>query len=508
MARVRQTISSRQPPTKKPRRRKERPPQMRNPPTKRKPREDSPPRVLEEEDSWGPEESKRKDGNLLWKLEFDAMPQLPEVGDAFESLTHLREHIKVCHVAWRRSYRHPANGTNTARRFVVSCTVDDCGFFLKCAHSKSADGMVVKQACAHTCRPEDHKRGYEHVTADVLVRYFRDDILQFESSRTNLRDFRAFMVEQYGLDPQKNITHRAMKLVREEKAESSYCYLRAWLDSLSRDFLYDVKQEWARTASGKSRFQRVYVGGGSLADCARCARPVYSVDGAHLSGEQTHGGTLLIFSGYGPSSARRVCILAFAVVPSETCEEMTWFLRNVRDSIPSLAQEEFLLVSDRGSGLVKEIADGVFPNAQWRPCAEHLVRNVRAHYGKHFLPSEMSDAFRRMVKTLDTVEFRSLFDHFLEASLTHEKGCLFTLAAGDSMNPYEKDIKGYLPHPSAFCNIFFKVPCHGVITSNSTEIANGVAKAIGARRAEVMELVEALLAWNMEKKAMVSPVRS
>ncbi|XP_054778382.1 uncharacterized protein LOC129286445 [Prosopis cineraria] len=128
-------------------------------------------------------------------------------------------------------------------------------------------------------------------------------------------------------------------------------------------------------ASENNRFERLFIAYGcSIKGFLLGARPILYVDGCFLS--DPYQGTLLVASTYDADN--KLFPLAFAIVGSETHDDWTWFLQNIKDILGSL---QVTIVSDRNNAIIGAVR-AIFDGDRHAFCYQHVKENFSSEFNK------------------------------------------------------------------------------------------------------------------------------
>ncbi|XP_054785925.1 uncharacterized protein LOC129292388 [Prosopis cineraria] len=124
-----------------------------------------------------------------------------------------------------------------------------------------------------------------------------------------------------------------------------------------------------------NRFQYLFIAyGHSIKGFMEGARPILYIDGSFLSGP--YKGTLLLACAYDADN--EIFSVAYAIVGSETVEEWSWFLQNIKNITES---QEIALVSNKHNSIIRDV-QVIYDCDRHAFCYCHLKENFRSEFLK------------------------------------------------------------------------------------------------------------------------------
>ena len=223
-------------------------------------------------------------------------------------------------------------------------------------------------------------------------------------------------------------------------------------------------------------FERLFFAHASAAATIYSIPPVFSIGGAFR--KSVNKGILLTLTAI--NSVGSIEFLAFAIVRSESGSNWRIFLENVAIAIPHLTTIDFLLFSDRSTGLCSIDLLSIFPQAHRTICAKHLQRNVCAHLRSHGHASLWNEASFWLAVSAAT---KDDFDIHMQA-VSNSNEAAFT----------------YLQHVNPDLWSLWAIPLrrYGIKTTNSCESLNAALR--NARKLPILDLVYFLAEYIMQKR--------
>ena len=206
-------------------------------------------------------------------------------------------------------------------------------------------------------------------------------------SRPGAKDIVVTAGNYHSLETTYKQAHRAMEGVLRKKLEddvSSFQLIVPYLQKF-RDLNDGATVEHEVDEDG--RVQRLFVCPAFMNSAIRHARPVMSLDAAHLKSKWK--GTLYV------ASVKTACDEIFPVAMAIMCENeneegWTWFLRLLLSACEFLVVDHpkaaidykyYMFISDRQKGLINALRN-VFPHNHATFCSSHIARNVEKLAGK------------------------------------------------------------------------------------------------------------------------------
>ena len=249
------------------------------------------------------------------------------------------------------------------------------------ACKKKVEGLFVitKVEGPHTCVnalvDQDHRRVDVKALAKVFVEYVR------ENPEKKIGDLQQVARDHFGYMVSRRKAWVARKVAIAHVYgdwDKSYEELPTILTAIKTTNL-GTKVKWGWTATGEenvSQFKWVFWTFGPCVQAFSVCRPILTVDGTHLYGKYKHH-LLVACSADGDN---KIVPVAFAIVPGETAESWSWFLRKIKtEVVGERGGETICLISDRGSGIISAVTD---PSNGWQPpfavhrfCSRHVTSN-------------------------------------------------------------------------------------------------------------------------------------
>ncbi|XP_054808723.1 uncharacterized protein LOC129310838 [Prosopis cineraria] len=242
------------------------------------------------------------------------------------------------------------------------------------AHRKSMPLLRVttfKNEHLHSAQ-EDLEVSYS--TRCTLTSSIIDDIVRSNvEKRPN--EIKADIYRDYGISLTYRQALRAKEraLVEINRLPDQSYMLVPWLCNRLMETDADTVAKWV--ASENNRFERLFIAYGySIKGFLLGARPILYVDGCFFSGP--YQGTLLAASTYDADN--ELFPLAFAIVGSETHDDWTWFLQNIKDILGSL---QVTIVSDRNNIIIGAVR-AIFDGDRHAFCYRHVKENFSSEFNK------------------------------------------------------------------------------------------------------------------------------
>lgn len=148
-------------------------------------------------------------------------------------------------------------------------------------------------------------------------------------------------------------------------------------------------------------------------------------------------------------SNNKMVILAQAILPGESSEYLSFFLKHFKQSV--MAKNVIFFISDRDKGLINAVSR-IFPGIPHAKCLRQLAENFKKEFGK-----EATQLLYCMAKAYAPGDFNFFYNEVTKG------------------NP---KIRQWIERndPTMWCRSLFLVPRYGVTTSNTIEIVFSVIR--------------------------------
>jgi hypothetical protein len=268
----------------------------------------------------------------------------------------------------------------------------NCCFRAKFGKVRNGDEIVLKPAwthpyhCGEPAPPTAKGRAYKKRIKGRIEESI-DHAHNTKSTKPGAKDVVVTAGNYHSLETTYKQAYRAMEGLLRKKLEddvSSFQLIKPYLDKF-KDLNEGstVKHE----VDEENRVKRLFVCPAFMNSAIRHARPVMSLDAAHLKSKWK--GILYIASVKTP--CEEIFPVAMAIMHDNENEDgWTWFLEHLLSACEFLVVDHpkssidykyYMFVSDRQKGLINALSN-VFPQNHATFCAIHVARNVEKLAGK------------------------------------------------------------------------------------------------------------------------------
>ncbi|XP_054778405.1 uncharacterized protein LOC129286470 [Prosopis cineraria] len=262
---------------------------------------------------------------------------------------------------------------------------------------------------ADDCRQAIYKYSIAHSTRYTLTSSIIDDVVRSNVEKKP-NEIKADIYKDYSISLTCRQALRAKERALVEingLPDQSYMLVPQLCNRLIETDV-DTVAKWV--ASNNKRFECLFIAYScSIKGFLLGVRPILYVDECFLSGP--YRGTLLATSIYNADN--ELFSLAFAIVGSETHNDWTWFLQNIKDILGSL---QVTIVSDRNNAIIG-VVRAIFGGDRHVFCYRHVKENFSSKFKK---------VYRGMGRN-NKEEVLKLLDHIAYARHEHE----FCIAIGN-----------------------------------------------------------------------------
>ena len=262
-----------------------------------------------------------------------------------------------------------------------------CPFRVRINPQKNGDS-VVTVVTEHTCPAQ---LSYSWKGANDSNFIANDRMIQsFAQSNRSIRpkDIAAISHKSRGRKLKYMVSYRAHKRVltwRDGDEDESYQYLPAMIEAMS-----SCAETALEIDDQTGKFERLWVLPNATKEAMKHCRRFVALDGTHtkLNKQMTLLALTLV------DAQDQTLPIAWAVVRSEDKANWDWFLKGIVPHLPSLKEDDAVVISDRGKGIAPALARRL-RNAVHAYCTQHLGENVAVQFGRKYKKLFMSAMYAR-----------------------------------------------------------------------------------------------------------------